>query len=162
MSKTYDKIRNYQNRRNNACSQPQEAAVKTEFQDGYKRLNLNIFASQSGKRTMILFALALGFILWQNWSFNKAIRESQADHIQVTKRLNEQDKMLNDANIKISGLEAQLKDSQAELETVKNKLKASEEKTASLEKQLEEQKTTISNLKSANQQLLDQLEAKNK
>jgi len=155
MSKYYDKIRAYQEQRKNVNVKKQEAAVKSEFQDGYVRFN--IFASQSGKRVIIILSAVLLFILWQGWSFNKTIKESQADRIQVFKRLNEQDKALADSKAKIMALENQLKESRSELDIVSQKLKASDARAIILEDQLNEQKATIANLTSAKEELTGQL-----
>ncbi len=157
MSKTYDKIREYQERRNNGNGERQEPAVKNEFQDGYERVS--IFASRSGKRVIVILSVAVLFILWQGWSFNKAIKESQAERIQVFKRLNEQEKALSDSKAKLATIEKQLKESQSQLEIVSQKLKASDARAAILEKQLNEQETIIANLKSVNQELTNQLDS---
>ena len=157
MSKYYDKIRAFQEQRKNVNIKQQEAAVKNEFQDGYVRFN--IFASQSGRRVIIILSAALLFILWQGWSFNKTIKESQADRIQVFKRLNEQDKAFADSKAKIMVLEDQLKESRSELDIVSQKLKASDARAEVLENQLNEQKATISKLTSVNQELLSQLDS---
>ena len=149
MSKTYDKIRQFQERRQNGET---AIPVKPLKEDGGV-VAANILVSRRGWRVVALIVVACSVIAWQSIRFTSAFSESQSERIDLFKRMNNVEKLLEDSRNQLHALTSQLKESDSKLDIVSQRLKFGEAKTAALEKQLDKQKAAISSLEAANKEL---------
>jgi|GEM_PF-7032844 len=161
MSKTYDKIREFQNRHKKPKISPvaneescnkyvsdllsKKGSISTEGREQKVPAISTISASKEliGRVFLIVAVLV---ILGEGLFFSHALRESQSERIQVFKRLNSVERELADSKNKLQNVEKELRDSELKFLTVSRKLEVSEVKVRTLEKQLNDQKARILSL----------------
>jgi septal ring factor EnvC (AmiA/AmiB activator) len=119
----------------------------------------NILVSRRGWRVVAFIAVACLLIVWQSIRFTNAFRENLSERIDIFKRMNNVEKLLEDSRNQLHALVSQLKESDSKLDIVSQRLKFGEAKTAALEKQLDKQKAAILNIETTNKELRGRLDS---
>lgn len=161
MSKTYDKIREFQKRHekpkispvaNEECCNKYVSDLLSKKgsapDEGSKQKESAVSIFVAGKRSLgrVLLIGAVLVILGEGLFFSHILREARSERIQVFRRLNSVEKELADSKQQLQNVEKALKDSELKLLTVSRKLEVSEARAKTLEKQLNEQKAKILSL----------------
>ena len=165
MSKTYDKIRRFQERREKKTSAANETSCNKYVSDllgqkgsvsagsdtPAKPVSFHVAAGPKISKMAVLFLAAVLFIALETLLFYRSVKESRSERIQLFQRLNSVERELAEARGEQQGVAKKLKDSELKFLTLNQKLDASEARVKTLERQIEEQKAKILSLTAAAQ-----------
>jgi septal ring factor EnvC (AmiA/AmiB activator) len=162
MSKTYDKIREFQKRHQKPKVSPiaseetcnkyvsdllsKKGSVSAEGKEQKEPALVNTVSVGQGLKSKVFLIVSILIILAQALFLSHMLREARSERIQVLRRLNSVEKELASSKQQLQSVEKALKDSELKFLTVSRKLEVSETRAKTLEKQLNEQKVKILSL----------------